>query len=434
MDKSNRTMKKKSFTGGCRILKFQCMSPSDLSSEETNGDPPVAPIFSSSTTSDVATTPTTPNRGRELVIASQLRNFAFNELKLATRNFRPDCLLGVGGFGSVYKGWINENGSSPVKQGIGIPVAVKTLNKYGLQGHREWLAEVNFLGNLHHQNLVTLVGYCMEDDKRLLVYEFMACGSLENHLFRRTVPLPWSIRMKIALGAAQGLAYLHEEAQKPIIYRDFKTSNILLDKDYNAKLSDFGLARDGPEGDKTHVSTRVVGTYGYAAPEYVMTGHLTMKSDVYGFGVVFLEILTGRRAMDNRRTRGEHNLVKWAKPYIDRHNLCQIIDPHLGGHFSRKGSLRSTEIVARCLRSNAKSRPQMSEVVKMLTPLTLMKEIASASNVQIKDASFNSNDNNVLAWVLAKDKHAAGTLPSPNGSYVSSFNYTLNYKDNRNIT
>ncbi|KAK4367529.1 hypothetical protein RND71_011321 [Anisodus tanguticus] len=338
MDKSNRTMKKKSFTGGCRILKFQCMSPSDLSSEETNGDPPVAPIFSSSTTSDVATTPTTPNRGREL-----LRNFAFNELKLATRNFRPDCLLGVGGFGSVYKGWINENGSSPVKQGIGIPVAVKTLNKYGLQGHREWL-------------------------------------------------------------------------------------------DYNAKLSDFGLARDGPEGDKTHVSTRVVGTYGYAAPEYVMTGHLTMKSDVYGFGVVFLEILTGRRAMDNRRTRGEHNLVKWAKPYIDRHNLCQIIDPHLGGHFSRKGALRSTEIVARCLRSNAKSRPQMSEVVKMLTPLTLMREIASASNVQIKDDGFNSNDNNVLAWVLAKDKHAAGTLPSPNGSYVSSFNYTLNYKDNRNIT
>nr|GMD15152.1 probable receptor-like protein kinase At5g15080 [Ipomoea batatas] len=145
-----------------------------------------------------------------------------------------------------------------------------------------WQAEVNFLGDLVHPNLVKLVGYCIEDDQRLLVYEFMPRGSLENHLFRSeylgSLPLPWSVRMKIALGAAKGLAFLHEEAQRPVIYRDFKTSNILLDADYNAKLSDFGLAKDGPEGDKTHVSTRVMGTYGYAAPEYVMTG----KSSICG--------------------------------------------------------------------------------------------------------------------------------------------------------
>ncbi|KAJ6719493.1 hypothetical protein OIU79_007204 [Salix purpurea] len=181
------------------------------------------------------------------------------------------------------KGWVEENGTAPVKPGTGLTVAVKTLNHDGLQGHKEWLAEVNFLGDLVHPNLVKLIGYCIEDDQRLLVYEFMPRGSLENHLFRRSLPLPWSIRMKIALGAAEGLAFLHEEAERPVIYRDFKTSNILLDADYNAKLSDFGLAKDGPEGDKTHVSTRVMGTYGYAAPEYVMTGHLTSRSDVYSF-------------------------------------------------------------------------------------------------------------------------------------------------------
>ncbi|MFS7977256.1 putative protein kinase RLK-Pelle-RLCK-VIIa-2 family [Helianthus anomalus] len=148
-----------------------------------------------------------------------------------------------------------------------LTVVVKTLNHDGLQGHEEWLAEVSYLGDLLHPNLVKLIGYCIEDDQRLLAYEFMPCGSLENHLFRRSLPLPWSIRMKNALGATKGQAFLHEEAKIPVIYHDFKTSNILLDAEYNAKLSDFGLVKDAPEGDKTHVSTRVMGTYGYAAPE-----------------------------------------------------------------------------------------------------------------------------------------------------------------------
>ncbi|KAK1360630.1 putative serine/threonine-protein kinase PIX7 [Heracleum sosnowskyi] len=201
----------------------------------------------------------------------QLLQFTFQELKSATGNFRPDSILGEGGFGFVFKGWIEENGTTPAKPGSGITVTVKSLKLDGLQGHREWVAEVDFLGQLHHHNLVKLIGYCIEDDQRLLVYEFMTRGSLENHLFRRTVPLPWSNRIKIALGAAKGLAFLHAGSE-PVIYRDFKTSNILLDSEYNAKLSDFGLAKAGPQGDKTHVSMRVVGTYGYAAPEYVMTG------------------------------------------------------------------------------------------------------------------------------------------------------------------
>lgn len=336
--------------------------------------------ISSTTTSTAESSTSTSKLEEELKIASRLRKFAFNDLKMATRNFRPDSLLGEGGFGCVFKGWIEENGTAPVKPGTGLTVAVKTLNHDGLQGHKEWLAEVSFLGDLIHPNLVKLIGYCIEDDQRLLVYEFMSRGSLENHLFRRSLPLPWSIRMKIALGAAKGLAFLHEEAERPVIYRDFKTSNILLDAEYNAKLSDFGLAKDGPEGDNTHVSTRVMGTYGYAAPEYVMTGHLTSKSDVYSFGVVMLEVLSGRRSMDKNRPNGEHNLVEWARPHLgERRKFYKLIDPRLEGHFSVKGAQKAAHLAARCLSRDPKVRPRMSEVVEALKPLPNLKDMASSS-------------------------------------------------------
>ncbi|KAI3761980.1 hypothetical protein L1987_52403 [Smallanthus sonchifolius] len=350
------------------------------STSDTITDQPVAPVASSSTTSNGESITSTPNITEELKIASQLRKFTFVELKSATRSFRRESLLGEGGFGCVFKGWINENGTAPVKAGTGLTVAVKTLNHDGLQGHKEWLAEVNFLGDLLHPNLVKLIGYCIEDDQRLLVYEFMPRGSLENHLFRRSLPLPWAMRMKIALGAAKGLAFLHEEAERPVIYRDFKTSNILLDADYNAKLSDFGLAKDGPEGDKTHVSTRVMGTYGYAAPEYVMTGHLTSKSDVYSFGVVLLEMITGRRSMDKNRPNGEHNLVEWARPYLgERRRFYKLIDPRLEGRFSIRGAQKAAQLATLCLSRDPKARPLMSEVHEALKPLPNLKDMACSS-------------------------------------------------------
>ncbi|CAA6672754.1 unnamed protein product [Spirodela intermedia] len=330
------------------------------STNESSRDHPSAQVASgSTTTSNAESSSSTSKAGEDLKIASQLRKFNFNELKSATRNFRPESLLGEGGFGCVFKGWIEENGTAAVKPGTGLTVAVKTLNHDGLQGHKEWLAEVNFLGELLHPNLVKLIGYCIEDDQRLLVYEFMPRGSLENHLFRKgSLPLPWSIRMKIALGAAKGLSFLHEEAERLVIYRDFKTSNILLDADYNAKLSDFGLAKDGPEGDKTHVSTRVMGTYGYAAPEYVMTGHLTSKSDVYSFGVVLLEMLSGRRSMDKNRPNGEHNLVEWARPYLgERRRFYRLVDPRLEGNFSLKGAQKAAQLAHLCLSRDPKARP-----------------------------------------------------------------------------
>ncbi|XP_008793500.1 probable serine/threonine-protein kinase PIX7 [Phoenix dactylifera] len=399
------------------------------STNDASRDQPAVPLVSgSTTTSNAESSVSTPKMGDELKVASQLRKFTFHELKLATRNFRPESLLGEGGFGCVFKGWIEENGTAPVKPGTGLTVAVKTLNHDGLQGHKEWLAEVNFLGELLHPHLVKLVGYCIEDDQRLLVYEFMPRGSLENHLFRRSLPLSWSVRLKIALGAAKGLAFLHEEAERPVIYRDFKTSNILLDSDYNAKLSDFGLAKDGPEGDKTHVSTRVMGTYGYAAPEYVMTGHLTSKSDVYSFGVVLLEILTGRRSMDKNRPNGQHNLVEWARPHLgERRRFYRLIDPRLQGHFSVKGAQKAAELAHRCLSRDPKARPLMSEVVEALKPLLNLKDMASSSyyfqTVQGDHGAANSSNSSIrngLKKQISFSKNGQQPMRSLSNSTINS--------------
>ncbi|KAL5710808.1 hypothetical protein ACHQM5_021324 [Ranunculus cassubicifolius] len=316
--------------------------------------------------------PLTPRSEGEILQSSNLKSFSFAELRNATRNFRPDSVLGEGGFGSVFKGWIDEQSLLATKPGTGIVIAVKRLNQEGFQGHREWLAEVNYLGQLYHPNLVRLVGYCLEDEHRLLVYEFMPRGSLENHLFRRGSyfqPLSWSLRMKVALGAAKGLAFLHS-AETKVIYRDFKTSNILLDSNYNAKLSDFGLAKDGPTGDKSHVSTRVMGTYGYAAPEYLATGHLTAKSDVYSFGVVLLEMLSGRRAVDKNRPSGEHSLVEWAKPYLNhKRKLFRVLDSRLEGQYSLEGAQKAANLALQCISMEGKFRPKMDEVVKALEEL-----------------------------------------------------------------
>ncbi|XP_038980970.1 receptor-like cytoplasmic kinase 176 [Phoenix dactylifera] len=326
----------------------------------------------------------------EILQSSKLRCFTFSDLKTATRNFRPDSVLGEGGFGSVFKGWIDEHALTASKPGTGMVIAAKRLNHEGFQGHREWLAEVNYLGQLYHPNLVRLIGYCSEDEHRLLVYEFMSRGSLENHLFRRGSyfqPLPWNLRMKVALGAAKGLAYLHG-AETKVIYRDFKTSNVLLDSNYNAKLSDFGLAKDGPTGDKTHVSTRVIGTYGYAAPEYLATGHLTAKSDVFSFGVVLLEMLSGRRAIDKNRPPGEHNLVEWARPYLThKRKIFRVLDTRLEGQYSLAAAQKAAALALHCLSTEAKFRPTMDEVVSTLEQLQDNKDAAKHSQSEPKASS-----------------------------------------------
>ncbi|KAG6516857.1 receptor-like cytoplasmic kinase 176 [Zingiber officinale] len=325
--------------------------------------------------------PSTPRSEDDILSSSNLKSFTFHDLRTATRNFRPDSMLGEGGFGSVFKGWIDEITLAAAKPGTGLVIAVKKLKQEGFQGHREWLAEVNYLGHLSHPNLVKLLGYCLEDEQRLLAYEFMPRGSLENHLFRRSSyyqPLPWNIRMMIALGAAKGLAFLHSgKGKAKVIYRDFKTSNVLLDSNYNAKLSDFGLAKDGPIGDKSHVSTRIMGTYGYAAPEYLSTGHLTSRSDVYSFGVVLLELLTGRRAIDRNQPSGQHYLVEWAKPYLtskSKRSTTNMMDPRLEGQYPATGAQKTAALALQCLSMEAKDRPTMDQVVTALEQLQDAKD------------------------------------------------------------
>ncbi|KAL5706143.1 non-specific serine/threonine protein kinase [Ranunculus cassubicifolius] len=306
----------------------------------------------------------------EIFTTPKLRVYTFAELRSATRNFRPDTILGEGGFGRVFKGWVDEKTYAPTKVGTGIMVAVKKASSESVQGLEEWQSEVDFLGRLSHPNVVKLIGYCWEEKEFLLVYEFMQKGSLENHLFRRggsaVQPLPWDTRLKIAIGAARGLAFLHA-SQKQVIYRDFKASNILLDSKFNAKISDFGLAKNGPESGDSHVTTRVMGTYGYAAPEYVATGHLYVKSDVYGFGVVLLELLTGQRAIDSNRPSGQHNLVEWAKPQLMyRRKLIPIMDSGLKDQFPTKAAIQAAQLTHRCLGPEPKSRPSMKEVLESL--------------------------------------------------------------------
>ncbi|KAB1203534.1 Serine/threonine-protein kinase PBS1 [Morella rubra] len=266
-------------------------------------------------------------------------------------------------------------------------VAVKQLNHDGIQGNNEFLVEVLLLSLLHHSNLVTLIGYCTDGDQRLLVYEYMPMGSLEDHLFDldpEKEPLTWSRRIKIAVGAARGLEYLHCKADPPVIYRDLKSANILLDNDFSPKLSDFGLAKLGPVGDKTHVSTRVMGTYGYCAPEYAMSGKLTLKSDIYSFGVVLLELITGRRAVDSCKKQGEQNLVAWSRPFLkDRRKFIQLVDPLLQGCFPVRSLHHAIAIAAMCLQEQPTFRPLIGDIVVALEYLASQSDTSEFHNSRV---------------------------------------------------
>lgn len=288
------------------------------------------------------------------------RSFTFRELAAATKGFREVNLIGEGGFGRVYKGRLDA----------GQVVAIKQLNHDGVQGFQEFIVEVLMLSLLHHTNLVTLIGYCTDGDQRLLVYEYMPRGSLEDHLFDLSPgqePLSWDTRIKIAVGAARGLEYLHCKANPPVIYRDLKSANILLDDEFNPKLSDFGLAKLAPVGDKTHVSTRVMGTYGYCAPEYAMSGKLTLKSDIYSLGVVMLELITGKKAIDCSKRPGEQNLVSWSRPFLkDRRKFVQLVDPLLQGRFPVRCLHHAIAITAMCLQEQPTFRPLVTDIVVAL--------------------------------------------------------------------
>ncbi|THU49606.1 hypothetical protein C4D60_Mb06t11300 [Musa balbisiana] len=282
----------------------------------------------------------TPRTEGEILSSSQLKAFTFNDLKNATRNFRPDSLLGVGGFGYVYKGWIDEQSFSASRPGCGMVVAVKKLKPESFQGHKEWLGVLNHFHGQHESRLQ------LEQPE-----DSLFCMMLNLKLYIEILRPPTSFL-----------------TQYVFFFRDLE---------FNAKLSDFGLAKAGPTGDKTHVSTQVIGTHGYAAPEYIATGRLSVKSDVYSFGVVLLELLSGRRAIDETKMGIEQNLVEWAIPYLcDKRKLYRIMDTRLEGQYPKKGAHAIATLALQCIEHETKLRPRMSDALASLEQLQDLKSAA----------------------------------------------------------
>ncbi|CAF2062100.1 hypothetical protein Bca4012_100926 [Brassica carinata] len=289
--------------------------------------------------------------------------FSYEELVKATNGFSQENLLGEGGFGCVYKGVLPD----------GRVVAVKQLKIGGGQGDREFKAEVETLSRIHHRHLVSIVGHCISDDRRLLIYDYVSNNDLYFHLHASKEVLDWATRVRIAAGAARGLAYLHEDCHPRIIHRDIKSSNILLENNFDARVSDFGLARLALDCN-THITTRVMGTFGYLAPEYASSGKLTEKSDVYSFGVVLLELITGRKPVDSSQPLGEESLVEWARPLIshavETEEFDSLEDPKLGGNYVGSEMFRMIEAAGACVRHSAAKRPRMGQVVRALESLS----------------------------------------------------------------
>ncbi|XP_022759348.1 proline-rich receptor-like protein kinase PERK8 [Durio zibethinus] len=289
--------------------------------------------------------------------------FTYEELVQATDGFSEHNLLGEGGFGCVYKGILTDSRE----------VAVKQLKIGGGQGEREFRAEVEIISRVHHRHLVSLVGYCISEHQRLLVYDYVPNNTLHYHLHGRGRPvMDWPVRVKVAAGAARGIAYLHEDCHPRIIHRDIKSSNILLDNNFEARVSDFGLAKLALDSN-THVTTRVMGTFGYMAPEYATSGKLTEKSDVYSFGVVLLELITGRKPVDDSQPLGDESLVEWARPLlaeaIEHRDFGELVDPRLEKNYVNHEMFRMIEAAAACVRHLATKRPRMSQVVRALDSL-----------------------------------------------------------------
>ncbi|KAL0546748.1 hypothetical protein IC582_016661 [Cucumis melo] len=288
----------------------------------------------------------------------QTGHFTLKQIKAATNNFDPKSKIGEGGFGPVYKGVLSD----------GALIAVKQLSSKSKQGSREFVTEIGMISALQHPNLVKLYGCCVEGNQLLLVYEYMENNSLARALFGREeqrLHLDWRTRKKICLEIARGLAYLHEESRLKIVHRDIKATNVLLDKDLNAKISDFGLAKLDEE-ENTHISTRIAGTIGYMAPEYAMRGYLTDKADVYSFGIVALEIVSGKSNTNYRPKEEFVYLLDWAYVLEEQGNLLELVDPDLGSNYSSEEAMRMLNVALLCTNPSPTLRPAMSSVVSML--------------------------------------------------------------------
>ncbi|KAL2470191.1 PTI1-like tyrosine-protein kinase 3 [Abeliophyllum distichum] len=293
---------------------------------------------------------------------------SLEELKEKTDNFGSSALIGEGSYGRVYFAQLSN----------GKAVAVKKLDVSSEpDSNVEFLTQVSMVSRLKNENLVELLGYCVDGNLRVLAYEYATMGSLHDILHGRKgvqgaqpgPVLDWMQRVRIAVDAARGLEYLHERVRPSMIHRDIRSSNVLLFEDYKAKIADFNLSNQAPDMAARLHSTRVLGTFGYHAPEYAMTGQLTQKSDVYSFGVVLLELLTGRKPVDHTMPRGQQSLVTWATPRLSEDKVKQCVDPKLKGEYPPKGVAKLAAVAALCVQYEAEFRPNMSIVVKALQPL-----------------------------------------------------------------
>ncbi|GMI71248.1 cold-responsive protein kinase 1 [Hibiscus trionum] len=287
--------------------------------------------------------------------------FSYNELKLATRGFSTANKIGEGAFGCVYKG-LHANGSI-------VAVKMLSIELESMRGEREFVSEISTLTNLKHENLVTLKGCCVDGAKRLLVYNYMENNSLAQILLggeQNRIKLDWEARREISLGVARGLAYLHEEVKPHIVHRDIKSSNILLDQNLIPKVSDFGLSRILRD-DVSHISTHVAGTLGYLAPEYAFSGRLTRKTDVYSFGVLLLEIISGKTVVDFDLEHGEHYLVQKAWELYRDNRILKLVDPIVGMNYPEEEAVRFIKVGLLCVQEKARLRPEMSLALKMLS-------------------------------------------------------------------
>ncbi|KAL2331313.1 hypothetical protein Fmac_018894 [Flemingia macrophylla] len=308
--------------------------------------------------------------------------FSLRQIKAATDNFDPANKIGEGGFGPVYKGVLSD----------GAVIAVKQLSSKSKQGNREFINEIGMISALQHPNLVKLYGCCIEGNQLLLVYEYMENNSLARALFGKEelrMHLDWPTRMRICVGIAKGLAYLHEESRLKIVHRDIKATNVLLDKHLNAKISDFGLAKLDEE-ENTHISTRIAGTIGYMAPEYAMRGYLTDKADVYSFGIVALEIVSGKSNTNYRPKEEFVYLLDWAYVLQEQGNLLELVDPSLGSKYSKEEVMRMLQLALLCTNPSPTLRPPMSSVVSMLEGKTAIQAPIFISSDSAQDARFKA--------------------------------------------
>ncbi|XP_014523069.2 probable leucine-rich repeat receptor-like serine/threonine-protein kinase At3g14840 isoform X3 [Vigna radiata var. radiata] len=298
--------------------------------------------------------------------------FTLRQIKVATNNFAEENKIGEGGFGPVYKGCLSD----------GTLIAVKLLSSKSRQGNREFLNEIGMISALQHPHLVKLYGCCVEGDHLLLVYEYMENNSLARALFgpeEQQIRLDWTTRYKICIGIARGLAYLHEESRLKVVHRDIKTTNVLLDKDLNPKISDFGLAKLDEE-DNTHISTRIAGTYGYMAPEYAMHGYLTDKADVYSFGIVVLEIINGRNNIIHRQNEESFSILDWAHMLKEKGDLMELVDRRLGSNFKKEEVLVTIKVALLCTQVTTTLRPTMSSVVSILEGKSVVDEVVTEAS------------------------------------------------------